>query len=160
MVERDRDAAVARDARFAGKGGAHLLRDPHGHVDAGAAPLEGTRPLLPEVGDLEARGPLEGVLQRAHRLDARDAVDAHAGAAVRDQVPGAALEHEPERVDRTLDHARALAVADAGPAASPDDSRQRGQVRHAVLRPEPAPRVEAEEPPSPAGPLRPPAREG
>src|SRR6266481_1371963 len=93
MVERDRDAAVVPEARLAGKVGAHLLRDPHGHVDAGAALFEGARPLLPEVGDLKARRPFEGVLERSHRLDARDAVDAHAGAAVGDEVPGPALEH-------------------------------------------------------------------
>ncbi len=69
------------------------------------------------------------------------------------EVPGARLEDEPERVDRSADDARPLSIADVHAAAAPDGGRERGQVRHPVLGPEPAARVEVEEPLRAGGPL-------
>ena len=65
---------------------------------------------------------------------------------MRDEIPGAAFEHEPERIDRALDDDAALPVADPRPAALPDGASRARQVRHGVLGAKPAARVEVEEP--------------
>ncbi len=46
---------------------------------------------------------------------------------MRDEVPDAALQHEAERVDRPLDDAPALAVAEPDAAAAPDDEASAGR---------------------------------
>src|SRR5207253_6453388 len=97
--------------------------------------------------------PLEAFLRDLHRSDARDAVDAHSGAAVRDEVPRARLEHEPERLDRALYDAAPLAVADAQAPPLPEACCDGRQVWDLVLAPEPAARVEVEQPRRPLGAL-------
>src|SRR5213076_643632 len=108
--------------------------------------LEVARPLLPEGGELEARRTLELLVERAHRRHPGDAVDAHPGPAVRDQIPRASLEHQAQWVDRALHGPRPLAVAHADPAAAPDGRGESGQMRHAVPGAEPAAGVEVEQP--------------
>src|SRR5207237_10410292 len=93
------------------------------------------------------------LVERANGDDTRDAVHAHAGDAVGDEIPGAGLDDETERIDRPLYDAHPLAVTDADAAAAPDRGRERGQVRDAVLSAEPATRVEVEEPLRPRRPL-------
>ena len=65
---------------------------------------------------------------------------------MRDEIPGAALQHEPERVDRALDDSAALPIPDPRPVPLPDGGRELRQMRHGVLRAKPAARVEMEEP--------------
>src|SRR5579864_3942764 len=92
--ERDDRAAVLVHARLARQPAADVVVDPHRHLHARKRGFEGARPLLPEGSELERGWPLEAVRERAHRCDARDAVDAHPGRAAGDEVPGAALQHE------------------------------------------------------------------
>src|SRR5579862_7558241 len=114
------------------------------HLDARPALLEVARPLLPVAAELEAVRPHAALLKRANGDDAGHAVHAHPRGAAGDEVPGARLEDEPERVDRALHDAVALAVADARAAAAPDRGGESGEVRDAVLGAEPAAGVEVE----------------
>ena len=72
---------------------------------------------------------------------------------MRNEIPGSGLEDEPEGVDRALDDAVALAVANPHPAAAPDGGRQLGQMGNAVLGAKPAARVQVEEALRPRRPL-------
>src|SRR5579884_230371 len=146
ILEGNDGAAGFVDSRLAGQQPPRLLGHAHGHLDARQTALELARPLLPEPLELETRRPLDLVVENADRGDARDAVDTHARRPVRDEVPRAALQHEPERVDRAPDDAAALSVADASAPAAPHGRRELRQVRDAILRPEPPAAVEVEEP--------------
>src|SRR5205085_5544628 len=81
--------------------------------------LEPPGPVLPELRELEVRRPVERVVAHAHRHEARDAIDAHARASVRDEVPRPRLEHEPQRVERASHCLRAFPVPRRNPAATP-----------------------------------------
>src|SRR5436853_3814977 len=117
MRERDDRPPVHVDPRLAGKPTAHVVGNPNGDVDSREPLLEVARPLIPEAEQLEILGPLERLLQRAHRGDAGHAVHPHARGPARDEIPGTALEHEPEWVDGPLDDLALLPVADARAAA-------------------------------------------
>src|SRR4029077_2264563 len=117
MGESDDGAPVLVDPLLAGEPAPHVFRYPHGDLHPRQRLLEGARPLLPEAGQLELGRPVEALLERTNRDDARDAVYAHAGRQARDQIPGPALEHETERVDRALDDVALLPVPDPRPAA-------------------------------------------
>src|SRR3954468_16169277 len=122
-------------------------------LDARARRLEGSRPLLPVRTELEIVRPLEAFVAGPHGDEARGAIDAHARRAVRDEVPGAALEDEPERIERAPDNSRALSVPGGEPALAPRRSGDGRQMRHRVLAAEPAARVEMEVALGPAGAL-------
>src|SRR5207237_3740091 len=81
VLKRDDGAAVGVDPRLARQPAPQLLRDAYAHFDARQGLLEVARPLLPERRELELRRPRERLLERPHRRDPRDAVDAHAGRA-------------------------------------------------------------------------------
>src|SRR5262245_43785149 len=98
MLERNDCPTVLVDARIARQPPYDLRIDPHRHRDARTRLLERARPLVPERGELEVARTLERLLERAHRCDARHAVDAHPDRAQCDEVPRPALEDEPERI--------------------------------------------------------------
>src|ERR1700730_3199839 len=112
MSESDDGAAFLVDPRLTREPTPDVLGRAHRDRDARKTLLEGARPLLPERRELELGGPVEARRQRVDRDDARDAVDAHAGRPPGDQIPGAALEDETERIDGALDDVAALPVAD------------------------------------------------
>jgi len=72
---------------------------------------------------------------------------------LRDEVPGAALEHEPERIEGALHDPASLPVARAEASALPGRGCDRRQVRDGVLGPEPAAGVQMEVPLRAARPL-------
>src|SRR5438067_2061195 len=106
--------------------------------------LEGTRPLVPERRELEAGRRLAALLQRPHSGDPRDAVDAHADRPPRDEVPGTALQDEPERIDRPLDGPRPLPVAKPHAPAMPNRLGDRREVLDAAAGAGPTPGAEVE----------------
>src|SRR5690348_17840358 len=152
-VRAEPDQLALRAAEALEGHGADALRAAHRHLHAWPALFERARPLVPVRRQLEAVRPRARLLEGAYGGDARDAVHPHPGHPVRDEIPSSCLEHEPERVDRALDDAVALAVADPHPAAAPDGGCQLRQVGNAVLGAEPAARVQVEESLRPRGPL-------
>src|SRR5205823_10182721 len=115
------------------------------HFDARKRRLEALRPIPPVLSQIEALWPFEPVLAHTDRGEARHPVDTHTGAAACDQVPGAALEHEPQGVERAPHDASPLPVARAQPASLPRGRRDRRKVRDGVLGTKPAARIQMEE---------------
>src|SRR5262249_6245002 len=117
----------------------------HGDLDPRPASLERFGTTCPRGGEVEALRPtaLFGALPRGD--DARDAVDTFLATALREQIPDAGFEDQPERVEAPRDDGHALAVADLEPTAAPQRAGDHRQVRHAVLLPEPAARVDVEQ---------------
>ena len=64
---------------------------------------------------------------------------------MRDEIPGAAFQDQPERIDRPLHEPPAFPVPQPHAAASPHGRRECREVRNLVLRAKPASRVEVEE---------------
>src|SRR5262249_5467203 len=123
------------------RGAGHAQPD----VVARDVPLEGRRPLLPELREVEVGRTIESVGSHAHGYEARDAIDAHARASPRDEVPGARLEDEPERIERSTHDLRAFAIASGDAAPPPDRRRERREMRRLVGAAKPALRIEMEE---------------
>ena len=103
MREREHRAAVRRRSAARPEASAARPRAPAPSPRRGRGPARSratTRPRSSRRSKPGGRSKRVG--ERPHGRDAGDAVDAHAGGAARDEVPGAALQHEPERVDRPL----------------------------------------------------------
>ena len=64
---------------------------------------------------------------------------------MRDEIPGARLQDEAERIERAAHDLRPLAVARSDTPASPDGRGERREVRRLVLAPEPAAGVQVEQ---------------
>src|SRR6266536_682929 len=63
---------------------------------------------------------------------------------MRDEIPGAAFEHQTERIERATNDPTAFPVAGAQPALAPGGRGDRGQMRDRVLAAEPPARIEVE----------------
>ena len=117
-------------------------------VDDVAAQVAVERP--PDVGprrrQVEAGGTRRRLVAHGDAADAADAERPHAGGSVGlgDEVPDAALEHEPQRIEAAADEAVAALVADVDAPSVPQGRGESAQRRHRFGRLEPARHVDEE----------------
>src|SRR5262249_16262699 len=118
--------------------------DAHGDLDAGRLALVRGDGLRPVGGEVEALGTLRLVRQRRDPHDPRDAVRAQLVVVRGDEVPGARLQDEAQRVQRAGDDVVTAVVVDLQAATIPDAFADRRQVGDGLAGAEPAGGVQVE----------------